>query len=68
MELDPGNFFTPTEIGLKYARLKQWAVAGDWYALSLRIKPGYGAAYGNWAEALIEAGEMKEAREKLIQG
>jgi tetratricopeptide (TPR) repeat protein len=68
VELDPGNFFTPTEIGLKHARLKQWAVAGDWYALSLRIKPGYGAAYGNWAEALIEAGEMKEAREKLIQG
>jgi tetratricopeptide (TPR) repeat protein len=68
VELSPDNYFTPVGIGLKYARLKQWAVAGDWYALSLRIKPGYGTAYGNWAEALIEAGEMKEAREKLIQG
>jgi tetratricopeptide (TPR) repeat protein len=68
VELSPDNYFTPVGIGLKYARLKQWTEAGKWYALSLRINPDGGAAYGNWVEALVEAGEMKEAREKLVQG
>lgn len=68
VELYPDNYFTPQRIGLKYAQLKQWTEAGKWYALSLRINPNGGGAYGNWAEALIGAGEMKEAREKLLQG
>jgi tetratricopeptide (TPR) repeat protein len=68
VELSPDNYFTPVGIGLKYARSKQWTEAGKWYALSLRINPDGGAAYGNWVEALVEAGEMKEAREKLVQG
>ena len=68
VELSPDNYFTPVGIGLKYARLKQWEEAGKWYALSLRINPDNGAAYGNWVEALTQAGEMKEAREKLVQG
>jgi tetratricopeptide (TPR) repeat protein len=68
VELSPDNYFTPVDIGLRYARSKQWTEAGKWYALSLRINPDGGAAYGNWVEALVEAGEMKEAREKLVQG
>jgi tetratricopeptide (TPR) repeat protein len=68
VELSPDNYFTPVGIGLRYARSKQWTEAGKWYALSLRINPDGGAAYGNWVEALVEAGEMKEAREKLVQG
>jgi tetratricopeptide (TPR) repeat protein len=68
VDLSPDNYFTPVGIGLKYAGLKQWEEAGKWYALSLRIKPDNGTAYGNWVAALTEAGEMKEAREKLVQG
>ncbi len=68
VELSPDNYFTPVGIGLKYVRLKQWEEAGKWYALSLRISPDNGTAYGNWVVALTEAGEMKEAREKLVQG
>jgi len=68
VELSPDNYFTPVGIGLKYARLKQWEEGGKWYALSLRISPDNGTAYGNWVAALTEAGEMKEAREKLVQG
>ena len=68
VELSPDNYFTPVGIGLKYARLKQWEEGGKWYALSLRISPDNGTAYGNWVVALTEAGEMKEAREKLVQG
>jgi tetratricopeptide (TPR) repeat protein len=68
LELKPGNYFAAEEIGLNYVQLKQWDKAGEWYAKAVQIEPANGGAYGNWVEALISAGKMKEAREKLIQG
>ena len=62
------SYLVAERIGLDYARLKQWDKAGEWYARALQIHPEDQSVYGNWVEALVSAGKMKEAREKLIQG
>jgi tetratricopeptide (TPR) repeat protein len=62
------SYLVAERMGLDYARLKQWNKAEEWYARALQINPEEQSIYGNWVEALISDGKMKEAREKLIQG
>jgi tetratricopeptide (TPR) repeat protein len=68
MEHEAGNYFLEVEIGIAYARLKQWDKAQEWYVRALQTAPDGSLVYGNWADMLISMGRMKEAREKLIQG
>lgn len=62
------SYLVAERIGLDYAQLKQWNKAEEWYARAMQLKPDEQSIYGNWVEALVSAGKMKEAREKLIQG
>lgn len=68
LELDPRLYFAAVNIGDTYFRLKNFDTAGEWFARAIAINPNQEVAYRYWADALMAAGRMKEAREKFIQG
>ncbi|HYL09162.1 MAG TPA: tetratricopeptide repeat protein [Candidatus Acidoferrales bacterium] len=66
--LDPKLYYAALDIGDSYFRLKKTAQAGEWFAKAIQIEPNEETAYRYWGDALLAAGQVKEARARFIEG
>ncbi|HVH89614.1 MAG TPA: tetratricopeptide repeat protein [Terriglobales bacterium] len=67
-EVDPTLYVAALDMGDIYFRLKQTDKAGEWFSRAIEINPNEEAAYRYWGDALLQAGNYKEARSKYIEG
>lgn len=67
-ELDPKLYIAALDIGDAYFRLRQPDKSGEWFSRAIEINPNTETAYRYWGDALLQQGNMSEARSKYIQG
>ena len=64
--LDPKQYYAALFIGDTFFKQHQPAFAGEWFANAIRINPDVETAYRYWGDALLERGDLNEARSKYI--
>lgn len=67
-ELDPTLYLAALDMGDVYFRLRQIDKSGEWFTRAIEINPNGEAAYRYWGDALLQQGNLKEARSKYIEG
>lgn len=64
--LDPKNYEAALFIGDTYFRQHSYFDAGEWFARATQIDANRETAYRYWGDALLQAGNSADAREKYI--
>jgi tetratricopeptide (TPR) repeat protein len=68
LDLDPRIYSAAQFIGDCYYHLKQADKAAEWFGKSVQIEPNNESAYRYWGDALLQAGDVRSARTKYIEG
>jgi tetratricopeptide (TPR) repeat protein len=66
LELDPKNYDATVYVGDVYFAERAFKSAGEWFDKAIKLDPDKETAYRYWGDALGEAGQNGEAREKYI--
>ncbi|HYL93759.1 MAG TPA: hypothetical protein VEW69_11460 [Alphaproteobacteria bacterium] len=67
-QLDSKLYLAAVDIGDSYFRLKKVDLAGEWFARAIAIEPNAETAYRYWGDALLQDGQVNQARMKFIEG
>lgn len=66
MMMNPKSYHAVLFIGDTYFVEHQPGSAGEWFRRAIEIDPNIETAYRYWGDALMQAGQMEEARKRFI--